>query len=249
MNSRRPIALLLGLVFAYLVFHFTASALGSDRGQAGVVVGAIVVAAVIAVERMVFAQPTRDAARSIGLGRASRRGIIVALGLSVALLLVIPAFAVSTGERVSMYPGWGVLIAGLFAQAGIAEEVLFRGYLFRHVREGRDFWPAALIAMLPFVAVHLVIFASQAWPIALAAVGLSAVMSFPLAHLFELGGNTIWPPAILHFVAQGAIKVVEVEGGGGMPLPVIWMIACAVVPFLAFLVATPSRGGPRADAA
>ena len=103
--------------------------------------------------------------------------------------------------------------------------------------------------MVPFVAVHLVSFASQAWPIALAAVGLSAVMSFPLAHLFEVGGNTIWPPAILHFVAQGAIKMVEVEGVGGMPLPVVWMIACAVLPFLAFLVAIPSRGGPRADAA
>jgi hypothetical protein len=103
--------------------------------------------------------------------------------------------------------------------------------------------------MLPFLTVHVVIFVSQPWPIALAAVGLSVVMSFPLAHLFELGGNTIWPPAILHFVAQGAIKVVEVDGVRGIPLPIVWMIACAVVPFLAFLVAVPSRGGPRADAA
>jgi membrane protease YdiL (CAAX protease family) len=42
-----------------------------------------------------------------------------------------------------MYPGWTLLVGGLFAQAGIAEEVLFRVYLFRHIREGRAFWPAA----------------------------------------------------------------------------------------------------------
>jgi hypothetical protein len=103
--------------------------------------------------------------------------------------------------------------------------------------------------MLPFVAVHLVIFASQPWPIALAAVLLSAAMSFPLAHLFELGGNTIWPPALLHFVAQGAIKVVEVDGARGSSLPVVWMIACSIVPFLAFLVVVPSRVSRGPDAA
>ena len=202
----------------------------------------------IALERVLFAQPPRVALHVIGLGRPAPVGIVAALLLSAALLLVIPLFVASTGAELSAYPGWTLLVAGLFAQAGIAEEVLFRGYLFRHIREGRAFWPAALIAMLPFVAVHLVIFASQSWPIALAAVLLSAVMSFPLAYLFELGGDTIWPPAVLHFVAQGAIKVVQVENGDGIPLPVVWMIACAIVPFLAFLVPIPSRVGRHADA-
>lgn len=240
--------LFVGLLVAYLVFHFAASALGSDRGQAGVVVGAIVVAFVIAVESVLFAQPPRLAARAVGLGRPVPVGIVAALVLSAALVLIIPAFVTFTDARLRMYPGWILLIPGLFAQAGIAEEVLFRGYLFRHLREGRAFWPAAAFATLPFVAVHLVIFASQPWPIALAAVLLSAVMSFPLARLFELGGNTIWPSALLHFVAQGAIKVVEVESVQGMPLPVVWMIGCAVVPFLAFLVAVPSRVSRRGDA-
>ncbi len=159
------------------------------------------------------------------------------------------ALTASDDAQLCMYPGWAVLVVGLFAQSGIAEEVLFRGYLFRHIHEGRAFWPAARAAMLPFVAVHPVIFASQPWPIALASVLLSAAMPFPSAHLFELGGNTIWPPALLHFVAQGAIKVVEAEGFRGISLPVVWMIACSIVPFLAFLVAVPSRVSRGPDAA
>lgn len=74
----------------------------------------------------------------------------------------------------------------------------------------------------------------MSWPVALAAVGLAVVLSFPLADLFELGGRTIWAPAILHFVAQGAIKVVAPPAEAGVVLPITWMAACAVVPLLAW---------------
>jgi membrane protease YdiL (CAAX protease family) len=40
----------------------------------------------------------------------------------------------------------------------VAEEVLFRGYLFGHLRRGRSFWRAAVLSMLPFVCVHLLLF-------------------------------------------------------------------------------------------
>ena len=68
---------------------------------------------------------------------------------------------------------------------------------------------------------------------ALAAVLLSTLLSFPLARLFELGGNTIWAPALLHFVVQGAVKVVELPGNTG--LPIVWMAASALVPWLVFI--------------
>jgi hypothetical protein len=72
------------------------------------------------------------------------------------------------------------------------------------------------------------------WPIAVASVLLAVVVSFPLARLYELGGGTIWAPALLHFVIQGTVKVVV--GGGGMEsFAIIWMIASAVVPLLIFV--------------
>ena len=93
--------------------------------------------------------------------------------------------------------------------------------------------------MLPFVAVHLFLFLTMSWPIALASVLLAVVISFPLAHLFELGGRTIWAPAILHFVIQGAVKVVIVSDGGNTLFPLVWMLASALLPLLVLIVARP----------
>ena len=122
-------------------------------------------------------------------------------------------FVLARGMTPAPYPGWISLLPGLFAQAGIAEEVLFRGYLFGHIRQGRTFWRAASLSMLPFVVVHLVLFFSMPWPIALASVVLAIVISFPLAYLYELGGNTIWAPALLHFVIQATVKVLVFPHG------------------------------------
>ena len=93
--------------------------------------------------------------------------------------------------------------------------------------------------MLPFVTVHLVLFLTMPWPIALAALALSVVVSFPLAWLFELGGSTIWAPALLHFVVQGAVKVVVFDGEAAASFPLVWMAAAATVPMLVLLVSRP----------
>ena len=157
------------------------------------------------------------------------------------MLLVIPTYTLATGTPVRGYAGWVWLLPRLFAQGGIAEEVLFRGYLFRHIREGRPFGRAAWVASIPFVAVHLLLFFTLPWPVAMASLLLSALLSFPLAYLFELGGNTVWAPALLHFVVQGAVKI-AIVGNGGPAFPLLWMAASATLPFLVFLIPqTPSR--------
>ena len=227
--------LLLGVALVYALFHGLATALGSDRGQWGLLVGALVVAALFAVERTLFGVRSRAVAAALGLGRPQARGLLTAAAVCLALLLVFPVYVAVTGRALALDPRWAVLVPGLFAQAGLAEETLFRGYLFRHVREGRQFWPAVALATVPFVAVHLVLFATMPWPIALASVLLSVVISPPLAHLFELGGKTVWAPALLHFVVQGAIKLVAPHEPDPR-LALAWMAAAATVPYAAFLV-------------
>lgn len=143
---------------------------------------------------------------------------------------------------IALRAGWAWLLPGLFARAGLAEEVLFRGCLFRRVRAGRSFWRAVALASLPFVAVHLVLFLTMPWPVAVAAVLLSAILSAPLAYLFELGGGTVWAPALVHFVIQGAIKVVTPQGSAAL-LPLAWMAASAVLPFLVIFVPRRPRAG------
>jgi membrane protease YdiL (CAAX protease family) len=133
--------------------------------------------------------------------------------------------------------GW--MLPGLFAQAGVAEEVLFRGYLFGRVRQHHSFWRACGISMVPFVAVHLWLFLTMPWPIAAASVALAAITSVPLAHLFELGDRTIWPPAILHFAIQAVPKIATV--GEGPAFPLAWIAVSAILPLLLLLIGTAPR--------
>jgi membrane protease YdiL (CAAX protease family) len=225
--------LALGLFLVFGLFHGSATILGSDRGQWGILIGLLIVAATAAADRFLLRRPFR--ARQLGLGRPRTKGIAVAFGIAVVLLLVGILFVRVTGLTAGFYPGWISLLPGLFAQAGIAEEVLFRGYLFGHIRVGRTFWRAAAVSMLPFVSVHLVLFVSMPWPIALASVLLAVVISFPLAHLFELGAETIWAPALLHFVIQATVKI-AVFPRGAESFALVWMAASALIPLLVFTV-------------
>jgi membrane protease YdiL (CAAX protease family) len=238
LSSRRDWAwLLAGLAVVYAVLQGSAAALGSDRGQAGVVVGALVVAATLAVERMWTGRPTADAARALGLGLPRIGSLAAAAAVCLILLAVVPVFAWYAGVGTATVPGAGRLLPGLFAQAGLAEELLFRGFLFGHLRHGRTFWRAAALATPPFVAVHLLLFATMPWPIATAALLLSVLVSFPLARLLVLGGGTIWPPALVHAVIQGTVKLVAISGDeSAASFPLVWMAASAVVPWLVFLL-------------
>jgi membrane protease YdiL (CAAX protease family) len=229
----------LGLSLVFGLFHGTATILGSDRGQWGLLVGGVVLTATAAAGWLLLRQHPADAVRQLGLRRPQPRGMVAATAAALVLLTVGLLFALVNGMTAAFYPGWLALVPGLFVQAGMAEEALFRGYLFGHVRVGRTFWRAAAVSMLPFVAVHLVMFLSMPWPIALASVLLAVVISFPLAHLFELGGQTIWAPAVLHFVIQGTVKVI-VFPHGGESFALAWIAASAVVPLLVFAV----KAGP-----
>ena len=234
--------LVAGVAAVFALFHWTAQALGSHRGQAGIIIGLLVVTATLVVESAMFKQPPGPAARSVGLGRPRAGGLTTAAAVCIGLLLVVPVFAKVSTESPTFLPGWWRLLPGLFAQAGIAEEVLFRGYLFGRLRKGRSFWRAAGLSILPFAAVHLVLFLTMPWSIALAALILSVVLSVPLAHLFELGGGTIWAPALVHFVVQGTVKVITFSDATGSGFPLAWMAASALVPMLALLVPRPERG-------
>jgi membrane protease YdiL (CAAX protease family) len=231
------IRLLVGLAAAFALFELLGALLGSDHGQAGLLIAAAVIAALVGIECAFFGQSPATALRELGFGRPAATGLLVAMSVCALLFAILFAYAAMRGATPAIHPGWPLLLPGLFAQAGLAEEALFRGYLFRHLRNGRSFSRASALATLPFVLVHLILFATLPWPVALAAVLLSVILSFPLAYLFEVGGSTVWAPALVHFIVQGTIKVVEVPGVTDLPL--IWMTACALVPYLVFL-ARPS---------
>jgi membrane protease YdiL (CAAX protease family) len=236
-----------GVALVFALFDGSARALGSDRGQAGVLVGLLVVGVTLVVERTLFGQGLASATRSLGLGRPRVGGLAAVGATCLALVLVVPIYGRLTGASWTFVPGWLWLLPGLFAQGGVAEEVLFRGFLFGRVRRGRSFWRATGLSMLPFVGVHLLLFATMPWPIALAALLLSVVLSIPFAHLYELGGATIWAPAILHFVVQGTIKVITFAGDDASSFPLVWMVASALLSMGVLMVPRPDLSYPQAQ--
>ena len=60
--------LLIGAALVFALFQWVATALGSDRGQAGLLVGAIVVSATLAAECLLFGTGLARAVRRLGLG-------------------------------------------------------------------------------------------------------------------------------------------------------------------------------------
>ena len=63
---------------------------------------------------------------------------------------------------------------------------------------------------------------------------LAVSLSFPLAWLFECGGNSVWLPAIVHAVVQASIKLVVVEEAAFQTMAIGWMAISAIAPWLLF---------------
>jgi membrane protease YdiL (CAAX protease family) len=228
--------LLLGFIGVFVLFQVVATELGSIRGEAGIIVGLLVVVATLTVERLLFTKSVSSAAKAIGLGRPTAVGIIAAIVIASLMLLLVVGFAWQTGSTIELYPNWPWLALGLFFQAGIAEETLFRGYLFGHFRQQHPFTKAVFFAAIPFVLVHLFLFYSLPWSLAGASILLAIAMSFPLSKLFELGGDTMWAPAIVHFAAQAIAKMIVPSGEHAWLFPFLVIAASAIVPLAVYAV-------------
>jgi membrane protease YdiL (CAAX protease family) len=229
---------MVGTFLIFLVLDRSAAWLGSLRGEAGLLVCALVIMAILVVERLFFKTSPRQAIQRLGLGYPSSRAMGVTLLVCLILLAFFPLFALVTGAPVSVRGDWLWLGLGLFAQHGIAEELLFRGFTFGHLRTGRSFWRATWLSLIPFVAVHLLLLTSLSLPLALASISLAVASSLPLAYLFDRGHRTIWAPALLHFAIH-AIKLVNLPEAFYTPAALAWIVVCALVSYLVF--AFPQR--------
>lgn len=220
-----------GTAALYALMAGLAGQLGSLRGEYGLAVGAVTVGAALALDWLLFTRGIRVSWRDLGLGAPALRGLLAAVFISTLLILTLPLAAALTETRIVWRNDWIWLVPGLLAQAGFAEELTFRGFLYGRIRRTRSFWRAVLLSIAPFALVHCAMFATMPWPIAAASLALSILTCAPLAQLYELGGRTIWAPALLHATIQGAIKMIDFDGA---LLPLVWIGACACIPYLAF---------------
>jgi membrane protease YdiL (CAAX protease family) len=133
---------------------------------------------------------------------------------------------------VSIPDDWVWKLSGIVAIHGIAEEALFRGFLFHHLRNGQTFGRAAFLSLLAFAVAHVYLFTYMPAPLALFATLLSVASAYPFAYLFEQGNNTIWAPVLMH-VSIHAVSFFNISEPhvmtAGMAWMTFWMLALVLV--------------------
>jgi membrane protease YdiL (CAAX protease family) len=206
-------------------------------GRWGLAILAAVLVAGLAVEKVLHRSTVGDAVRLLGLGRPGGRAMALAAAVSALVLLVFPLTAALSGAEVVLRPDWPWLLVGVLAFHGLAEELVWRGYVFRRLRVGRSFG-AAVAWTMPLIAIgHIPIVVTLGPGIGLGAMLVAAVTSIPLGYLYETGGRSIWPPALVH-TAIDAFKLVVIPA---VALPTFSMLIIVVSLTVPLLVLTVPR--------
>jgi membrane protease YdiL (CAAX protease family) len=206
-------------------------------GNALLITACVLIAALIA-ELFLFKSKITDLLKLLGFGKPRLKVVVTSLIITVLLLLCYPLITLLTGYKFKIPENWLWLAVGVFALHGIAEEVLYRGFLFRRLREGRSFWKAAWLAVIFFTAAHIPIIINMGILVGGMAVLLAVVSSFPFSYMYEKGGNTIWAPAIVHFAIDTVIPILAAgpQDASSTQAVTLWMAASMVIPYLSFLI-------------
>ncbi len=173
--------------------------------------------------------------RSPPLGRSI--GLVIAgwIGLNVLTVLWAVALGLDDGEGGPLTERLGtegtltvlILFVLLTVVGPLGEEFLFRGYIFRALRNWRGVWPAAITTGILFAATHL------GWlPIALFVP--SVVFGIAMCMLYHWTGS-LYPCIALHAVNNSAALGFALDWSWQIPLLVVCSIFAALT--IAWLIA------------
>jgi membrane protease YdiL (CAAX protease family) len=226
--------IVLGFAVIYAVYFGSALPLAAVEPTLSALARTLLtLASVVVLELSLFRQPVARAMGRLGLSWPGARWLGVAAVAGAPLVLFFPIYSALTGTAWSLPVGWLWTYFGYVAVSGLAEEVMFRAFLFGRLRAGRGFWAAATLAMAAFTAVHLLLFFRVNLFVAVAATLLAAAGAYPLAYLYERAGGSVWPCVLLHSLAH-LITIVTWADGGALTAPLAFMAVAAVSPWLVF---------------
>lgn len=163
--------------------------------------------AILVAERLLFSGTTSAAVRAIGFRRPRISTVVATLLVSLPMWAFLPLFAWSGDVVVALRPDWAQVLLGVVLVNGITEEVIHRGFVFGHLRHERSFAAAATLSAMLFAAQHLYIIVTTGLVVGLSSVVLATLLTYPLAYVFERGGNSIGGPAILHTSSNAPILI------------------------------------------
>ena len=199
------------------------------------------VGAILVAERLVFSPTLRESLRALGFVPARSSTVVFALLVSLPMWAFLPLFARINGIALTVRSEWIQLLVGVVLVNGITEEAIHRGFVFGHLRHGRTFMTAATISAALFAAQHLYIIATMGPTVGLASVLLAVLLAFPMAFVFERGGNSIVGPAILHTSSNTPAIILALPQDVMATALVMHMGVIVVSIYLVFLLERPSR--------
>jgi membrane protease YdiL (CAAX protease family) len=189
-------------------------------------------AAVLALGQHGLGVPWRDIPAALGLGRPLGRAVVRAglVGATFFLSLLLGARAV--GVTLQLRQNWPTVLAAALIFHGLAEELVWRGFVFGRLRRSTTFW-RAVAKTVPLIALtHVPVAGSNGLTVGLLAMLTAAVTCLPLGYLWERGGGTVWGPALLH----GLIGSWQLfERTYPVQFSVVVLVASISVPMLVFL--------------
>ena len=230
-ESRKKLYLFFIIIF--LIFH----GIGILCANLPYILNAVITFTVVLVSLLLFDKEYSRISFSellvnLGIHKTSLKKMFPGILIALLLLLMYPAFYYFMGFKIFLNSSWIFNLAGLCLTGGLAEEMFFRGFLFRHLRDQMNFKKAALTSMLLFAAVHLVMFIYFEWTVALFSTILAVAISLPLSYLFERADNTIWSPAIVHTSIRTIGLVVSTTESNFMLMTLLWMTGCMIIPVI-----------------
>ena len=200
-------------------------------GRWGLITLVLVAGTAVVVEMVVFKTPARTAVRFLGLGRPRRTAVVVAAVVSGLILLIYPLASAVLGIQFALVDNWPWILLGLFCFHGLAEEIVWRGYIFRRLNDGRRFRTAVLLTMPFIAAAHIPIFINNGPVVAVGAMLVAAVTSVPCSYLYVAGGRTVWAPALLH-TAIDSFKLVIIPAAATQSFSLLLIGFSLLVPLL-----------------
>jgi membrane protease YdiL (CAAX protease family) len=207
------------------------------------------VIATLGAHRLLFSQSLSAAAKEIGFVRPRTPMLMVALLITLPMWAFLPLLAWTSDVTVALRPDWPTVLLGVVLLNGIAEEVIHRGFVFRQVRRHRTFVGAATISALVFAAQHFYLILTAGWAVGVASVLLAALVTFPLAFVFERNGHSIAGPAILHTSSNAPIMILAMPDDFAVTVVLPHMTVVLVALYLAFVVYRFAADKERATAA
>ena len=165
------------------------------------------VAMPVVLEMILYKKGLSIALSDIGITRFSWTGIRITALFLLPLLVFYPIFSLLTNTPLAIRPNWQWFFISALLINGLAEETMMRGFVFRHLREGRQFWSAAALSSLYFAAYHLVLIFTVGVLFGVVGAVIAFATGFLTAYIYERGHNTIWAPALLHAVNNALIYI------------------------------------------